>query len=80
MCGANVTSISGGSPENNAKLILEKLQSVAAPQQTSFGFEAFNQEHSLEALLARTSPSWLREIDQGAINQCHIMRFVRSHL
>jgi hypothetical protein len=53
------------SPENNARLILERLKSLAARQQGSFGFDSFNQEHSLEALkalLAKTLPSWLPEI------------------
>jgi len=56
------------SPENNPKLILQRLQSLAARQRGSFGFEAFNQEHSLDALkaqLANAIPAWLRKFDPG---------------
>jgi hypothetical protein len=71
LMGARVRQFNIGetSLENNAKLILEKLQLLAARQRGSFGFEAFMQEHSLEALkaqLANVIPCWLHKIDPGA--------------
>ena len=59
------------SPENNPRLILQRLQSLAARHRGSFGFEAFNQEHSLEALkaqLAKAIPSWLRKIELAPVS------------
>ncbi len=65
------------SPENNPKLILQRLQLLASRNRSSFGFEAFNRQHSLDALkaqLATVIPSWLGQSNPDATS----IRQVRS--
>jgi hypothetical protein len=56
--------IGSTAPEGDASTILEKLDWLAAQPKDKFGFRAFDEEQSLEALkrvLADTLPSWLAD-------------------
>jgi hypothetical protein len=64
LMGDRVVSFNIGStaPEGNASAILEKLGWLAAQPKESFGFKAFDEEQSVEALksvLAKALPAWL---------------------
>jgi hypothetical protein len=58
---ANIGAVA---PEGDANAILEKLCWLAAQPRNRFAFEAFSEEHSVEALkrvLANALPAWLAE-------------------
>jgi hypothetical protein len=83
LMGDRVLSFNIGSvaPEGDTTTILEKLGWLAAQPLDSFGFKAFEEEQSLEALkrmLADALPSWLVDTDNRVKLEASELAIVRE--